>query len=100
LFADYQWPGNVRELANLLTRAAIHFEDLYGGSAEDVRAAFPEFGWSNVTSEAHRDGGVKPPVDRQIALEALGAVNGNRAAAARALGISRTTLWRLTRLTD
>jgi transcriptional regulator, propionate catabolism operon regulatory protein len=94
LFESYAWPGNVRELANLLTRAAIHFDELQRGSQQDLLAVFPEL---RETGEA-RQQALEPaavslsPGDVQHALDACG---GKRSTAAKQLGISRTTLWRL-----
>ena len=82
------WPGNVRELQNVLEFAALQ-----AGDADiepdhlppDVRALAP-----GVSSE--RRAAAMP--DRAEILAALEASGGNRAAAARRLGISRVTLWK------
>ncbi|WP_216668619.1 propionate catabolism operon regulatory protein PrpR [Paraburkholderia xenovorans] len=112
LFAHYAWPGNVRELENLLTRAAIY----PGGEAGlDWQAVFPEFGrmeqpaagsasgadgpsGANGSSGSHATAQTTPArvsPTREDVLHALEKAGGNRAAASRALGIGRTTLWRL-----
>ncbi|ASW02899.1 propionate catabolism operon regulatory protein PrpR [Paraburkholderia aromaticivorans] len=110
LFERYAWPGNVRELDNLLTRAAIY----PGEAAQDWAAVFPEFGRMTqaVAGEASANGSREPggasgsnpsgktvpartSATREDVLRALEQVGGNRAAASRALGIGRTTLWRL-----
>jgi propionate catabolism operon transcriptional regulator len=46
-------------------------------------------------AHATADPAVRPPPTREDALHALEQAGGNRAAASRALGIGRTTLWRL-----
>lgn len=113
LFARYAWPGNVRELENLLTRAAIYPGGAAGEAGEDWQAVFPEFGrmeqaeagkasisgagisgsnGSNATAEAAP---ARSSPTREDVLNALERAGGNRAAASRALGIGRTTLWRL-----
>ena len=113
LFACYAWPGNVRELENLLTRAAIYPGGAAGEAGEDWQAVFPEFGrmeqaeagkasisgsgisgsnGSNATAEAAP---ARSSPTREDVLNALERAGGNRAAASRALGIGRTTLWRL-----
>ncbi|MEX3633733.1 propionate catabolism operon regulatory protein PrpR [Paraburkholderia sp. BR14320] len=113
LFANYAWPGNVRELENLLARAAIYIgevtSELSANSTADALpdwlAVFPEFsrirpaGDERIT-EASQDaspGSTAPRASptREDALRALEQSGGNRAAASRALGIGRTTLWRL-----
>ncbi|PRX30725.1 propionate catabolism operon transcriptional regulator [Paraburkholderia sp. BL18I3N2] len=117
LFEHYAWPGNVRELENLLTRAAIYCGDAAGDAGQDWQAMFPEFGRMKagaVKSSAHGMSGTKNGANvangvntaaepapsrisptRENVLHALEQAGGNRAAASRALGIGRTTLWRL-----
>ncbi|MGF6261300.1 propionate catabolism operon transcriptional regulator [Paraburkholderia youngii] len=113
LFANYAWPGNVRELENLLARAAIYIGDgtseMSGNSTADALpdwlAVFPEFGRIRLAgderiteaSQAASPGSTAPRASpsREDALRALEQSGGNRAAASRALGIGRTTLWRL-----
>jgi propionate catabolism operon transcriptional regulator len=120
LFAAYAWPGNVRELENLLARAAIYVGDLAAHSADDLagnspadalpdwQAVFPEFGrigpqaldaGHRASASAAAGTALSTPQrttpTREDALYALERSGGNRAAASRALGIGRTTLWRL-----
>ncbi|MFM0391643.1 propionate catabolism operon regulatory protein PrpR [Paraburkholderia phytofirmans] len=114
LFEHYAWPGNVRELENLLTRAAIYCGDAAGDAGQDWQAMFPEFGRTKaaaVKANVHgmsrtKNGanGVNAAAEpapgrisptREDVLHALQRAGGNRAAASRALGIGRTTLWRL-----
>ncbi|MFM0031073.1 propionate catabolism operon regulatory protein PrpR [Paraburkholderia madseniana] len=107
LFEHYAWPGNVRELENLLARAAIYLSDSAGEGWQDLQAVFPEFGRMRQTAAdvhgamapAHATGdasGRRSPT-REDVIRALEQAGGNRAAASRALGIGRTTLWRLMR---
>jgi len=88
----HSWPGNVRELENVLMRALVRAE----GGPIDVRH-LPEL-------RARRSGaGAHPPssgvllslaeAERVHIEKALSAHGGQVAAAARALGISRTTLY-------
>lgn len=108
LFERYAWPGNVRELENLPARAAIYLGDTAsdqrvdpeGNLQPDLLALFPEFsrmghagGNGRLIRTAADAARVAP--SRDDALEALARCGGNRAAASRALGIGRTTLWRL-----
>jgi transcriptional regulator, propionate catabolism operon regulatory protein len=117
LFERYAWPGNVRELENLLARAAIFLDDngdlavaSPGESSprtQDWLAIFPEFGRVAATSHhvnstangqqfVRQSDAVRPAApSRDDVLRALEQTGGNRAAASRALGIGRTTLWRL-----
>ncbi|MFM0360679.1 propionate catabolism operon regulatory protein PrpR [Paraburkholderia sediminicola] len=107
LLEHYAWPGNVRELENLLARAAIYLSDSAGEGWQDLQAVFPEFGRMRQTAAdvhgamapAHAAGdasGRRSPT-REDVIRALEQAGGNRAAASRALGIGRTTLWRLMR---
>jgi transcriptional regulator with PAS, ATPase and Fis domain len=92
LLQQYQWPGNVRELENALERAAVLSEEgriLPQGLPPAVRGlgASPDDGVDRVTRTLE-----------EIELEHIRAVlrhtAGNRAEAAKILGISATTLWR------
>ena len=89
LMRAYSWPGNVRELENVIQRALvlgqgdrISPEDLPGSlkrrnsvpAADDVRSL----------SE----------VEREQIIRVLRSVRGNKAAAARLLGLDRKTLYR------
>jgi two-component system response regulator HydG len=95
-FMDYQWPGNVRELENamehafvLCTRDRIEREDL----PEHFRVP----GVTTVPKpiEQHQVARRKPPmVTKEQLLELLHANAWNKAAAARALGVSHTAVWK------
>jgi DNA-binding NtrC family response regulator len=95
----YRWPGNVRELGNVLAVAAAladggpilpeHLELPAGAGASGGGAAA-----ADGPSDYHRR------VDafrRQLVADALAAEGGNRAAAARRLGLSRQALSYLAR---
>jgi DNA-binding NtrC family response regulator len=90
----YAWPGNVRELANVIERGVV----LGDG---------PEFGFDHLPTRLI-DAGVAAPADeaqsfhqavnshrRALIIEALARTQGNRAAAAKALGLHRTHLLKL-----
>ena len=84
----YPWRGNVRELENICERLAMFFSQYT--RVEDVDYSClaldcPELFFSNVLRSV--------PMEQQI-RDALAVANGNREKAARALGISRATLWR------
>jgi two-component system response regulator HydG len=86
----HPWPGNVRELRNAIERAMLlgdgilHLEDLFEGPAEPPPAS-----------------GVLPfpatmdEIEQAAAVGMLRRFDGNKTAAADALGISRTRLYRL-----
>jgi DNA-binding NtrC family response regulator len=78
----HRWPGNVRELQNALDYAALHC----AGSV-----VLPE----HLPPELRSGRPSPPPVEERARIaEALATCGGNRTLAARALGISRVTLWK------
>jgi transcriptional regulator, propionate catabolism operon regulatory protein len=100
LFEQYAWPGNVRELENLIARAAIYVGEGASGAWQDLRDFFPEFERMHarpISATSNGNALSSPPVSvtRDDVLRALEQHGGNRAAASRALGIGRTTIWRL-----
>nr|WP_237171349.1 propionate catabolism operon regulatory protein PrpR [Pandoraea pulmonicola] len=108
LFDHYDWPGNVRELENLLARAAIYLDGDVAQQAQALHEVFPELSrlqgprhdvQQNKQDATRGTDAPHAPITRAAALAALEAAAGNRAAAARALGISRTTFWRLMKST-
>ena len=92
----YPWPGNVRELANVIERGVV----LGDG---------PEFTFDHLPSRVIGEGVITPPEGvqgfhaavnshrRTLIVEALARAQGNRAAAAKALGLHRTHLLKLIR---
>jgi DNA-binding NtrC family response regulator len=87
----YDYPGNVRELENLIERGvALTGGQMLGG--DDLPAGL-----------GTQSGGARPStgevrtletVERLHILDVLASVGGNRALAARLLGIDRVSLWR------
>src|SRR5436190_1531444 len=90
LLCRHSWPGNVRELENVIERALI----LGSGTSIDVRD-LPDVLRTRLRQEpASRDGRLLADVEREYILNMLRAVDGNKSAAARALGLDRKTLYR------
>jgi propionate catabolism operon transcriptional regulator len=91
LLSGYAWPGNVRELRNLMERAALFLaaEPLQALSPGFVATVAPELAVS-----ARQAAVPAAPVRPESVEQVLARFNGNREAAAKHLGISRTTLWR------
>lgn len=99
LLMDYPWPGNVRELANAIERVilisagrdeikAIDFPQSMGEvspSTENLPSAPPS--QESVTALSH--------IEREYVLSVLHSADGNKSKAARILGISRRTLYRI-----
>jgi DNA-binding NtrC family response regulator len=88
--ASYSWPGNVRELANVLERAQILAED-HVITPEDL----PEAVAGTALPEGDADPRHLAQVERQHVLTVLRQEKGNKVHAARALGVSRRSLYRL-----
>ena len=101
LLIAHDWPGNVRELENVIERIAV--ECLLAGKVPTdavLRGVFGLLDSAAWTKDDKPPGGKRPlhAVQRAAEIdhirETLRAHGGNQAAAAQALGISRTTLWR------
>jgi DNA-binding NtrC family response regulator len=89
----YDWPGNVRELANTIERAivlgpgpTISLDDVSQGMVVSEPKASPKNFSYHQTVDGYR---------REIILRALTQTQGNRAAAARLLGLERSYLSKL-----
>ncbi|QEO98748.1 propionate catabolism operon regulatory protein PrpR [Xanthomonas oryzae] len=98
---QHSWPGNVRELRNLVERLCIHWKSQPHDSLslEQLERWAPElFDMHFGTHEAPRALADLATSRLQLTATAVRAAldraNGNRALAAQALGVSRTTLWR------
>lgn len=109
---SYNWPGNVRELGNALEYATVHAD----GTTILARHLPPEIGevgrqivrFDNIqnnqaTTLAHATAVMhryyRPPAEQkgreqEVLMQALKEAGGNKAEAARRLGMSRTTLWK------
>jgi Nif-specific regulatory protein len=88
----YDWPGNVRELANVVERAvvlshgdSIQFDDLGAVPSTEASVAAETLSYHEAVDD-HR---------RNVIIEALTKTQGNRAAAARLLGLERSYLLKL-----
>lgn len=98
---QHTWPGNVRELRNLVERLCIHWK----AQPHDSLDLDQLQRWAPELFDMRVDGSVAAPEHSDLATSrmqltaaairaALDRANGNRALAAQALGVSRTTLWR------
>lgn len=96
---NYYWPGNVRELRNVIERAMNdawldtltwrHFEPYFRHKKPSVCSALEDRVYAALPMRQ-----VKAAAERQAVLDALNAAGGNKTAAARSLGITRTMLYR------
>jgi two-component system NtrC family response regulator len=92
-FERYDWPGNVRELENLLERLVVLTESDTTSDAdlpERLRQDLPRYGGARV--DLPNEGIVLEQLEQGLIEEALRRSQGNQTAAARFLGISRSTL--------
>jgi propionate catabolism operon transcriptional regulator len=99
--SGYAWPGNVRELQNVIERIAVELadEESAGVSAlagDDLRLIAPEL---FETRLSERDEALtlrerSRHVEADEIRAALASCDGDRDAVCKALGISKTTLWR------
>jgi len=93
MLQSYAWPGNVRELKNFIERAV-----LVAPGAELSPEHFPVQRMAStlplhpVGREASRAPAESADAERERVLAALAECGGNQSRAAKALGISRTTL--------
>jgi two-component system, NtrC family, response regulator AtoC len=91
--AAYEWPGNVRELGNVIERAAVLGE----GPEIGIEDLPPGIRWAELESTV--DGfSYRCAVDAaraEVVKKALAHAKGNRAAAARILGLHKTHLLNL-----
>lgn len=99
LLADYAWPGNYIQFGRILSQLCVVSRD-HVVRAQDVRSALALE--RPVYPAQQQTGGYGMDLDRTLAeIEAdivsmvLDQNGGNQSAAARQLGISRTTLWRM-----
>jgi two-component system, NtrC family, response regulator AtoC len=91
---EYLWPGNVRELENLMERLIVLSNGPNLGVEflpEKMLRSLPD---ANVADETTLEGAVTALKTRMI-ISALQTEGGNKVAAARRLGISRSYLHRL-----
>ncbi len=87
---ESRWPGNVRELKNVVEAAVATSPGDLITSFDLATARSPHApGYVGVPLKGHAH-----DEDRSRAIEALERCRGNHRLAAKALGISRTTLWR------
>ena len=83
----YQWPGNIRELRNMMERLALFLsvEPMPQLNEHLLQQILPELAENESPSS---------PSPSATPQQVLAQFNGDKRAAARYLGISRTTFWR------
>jgi len=91
--AAYPWPGNVRELANVIERAVV-----LGNGSSITPADLPGRIAASETQGEPRDLSYRDTMEaarREVVLKALAQSHGNRAAAAKILGLHEKYFLRL-----
>jgi two-component system NtrC family response regulator len=94
---NYRYPGNVRELANIVERiltlcpdGKISFKDLPEEVREEAAYAPQTI---NVLNDLPDGGACLSAVEKELILKTLEMTSGNKAAAARMIGITRRRLY-------
>jgi DNA-binding NtrC family response regulator len=90
LLQHYDWPGNVRELENVIERAMI-FSNAALIQPEDL--VFPTLRDTPSTADASHYQMRLEAVEQEVLCAALQAHDGDKRAAARALGLGLSTLY-------
>ena len=101
LFKKHNWPGNFRQLTNLLRTAIVmagddctiervHLPSDFLDDVEAIQTSLPE----NVPLPMSGQGSHLEQVEMALIQQALDGNNGNVSATARALGVSRNTIYR------
>lgn len=109
--SSYSWPGNIRQLINVVERAKILAEDHFitpGDLPAAVLNQSPVPGRQSAAPASHStafvpsavfatsvDLGTLAAIEKARVIEVLTAQRGNKSRAARVLGISRRSLYRL-----
>ncbi|HNI82332.1 MAG TPA: sigma 54-interacting transcriptional regulator [Rhodocyclaceae bacterium] len=93
--AHHSWPGNVRELANVLERALLMSDAdcLDQADFEQVLPGLVRPPARPVAENARTLDQIQQATERQAIADAIAAAGGNKAQAARSLGISRASLY-------
>lgn len=92
LLLDYSWPGNVRQLENFIERLSI----LFDGNIVTSNYIKNIFETYEPLSEKDREI-LKTNISPDEIDEVVNFYNGNKSKASDALGIHRSTLWRITK---
>ncbi|HBF49074.1 MAG TPA: propionate catabolism operon regulatory protein PrpR, partial [Massilia sp.] len=95
LLERYGWPGNVRELRNLMERLALFLaaEPLQALTPGFLLSVAPELALGPIPAAPEMPAAM-PAAPAHSTADIVARFGGSRDAAARHLGISRTTLWR------
>ncbi|NLY09969.1 MAG: sigma 54-interacting transcriptional regulator [Tissierellia bacterium] len=95
---SYNWPGNIRQLENFMEKISIIRKDqlITGEDIEEMLNIFEPC----CIEDDYMETQDKPPIEREEIVERLKEFEGSRVKTAEALGIHRSTLWRLMKKYD
>jgi transcriptional regulator with GAF, ATPase, and Fis domain len=91
ILAAYEWPGNVRELQNEVKRLVALADDTIGAEMLESLKSHPTLAAG--AARTGLAGRALKDIERQAILETLKLTGGNKADAAKRLGISRRALY-------
>ena len=97
MLRQYSWPMNYTQFKNILRTLASVTDGAYVTAAQVAELLGRECTLRRPAEPPHaevRSDRTLDDIITEVVQQAVAAHNGNRAAAARQLGISRTTLWR------
>jgi DNA-binding NtrC family response regulator len=91
---NYRWPGNVRELEHTIERAVLLGKETSIGLKDLPLQSQASNGSSVPLAAAVANGYTLRDLEREYILRVIESTYGNKAEAARILGVDRTTLYR------
>jgi len=100
ILENYDWPGNIRQLENIIERLVVRTDKNFIMTNLVKEIMKLQYGGGNIDNYQKQDNinyplsGNLENIEKNIIKEIINEEKGNKAAAARRLGISRTTLWR------
>lgn len=100
ILENYDWPGNIRQLENIIERLVVRTKKNFIMTNLVKEIMKLQYGGSIIDNYQKQDNidyplsGNLEDIEKTIIEEVIKEEKGNKAAAARRLGISRTTLWR------
>ncbi len=100
MLENYDWPGNIRQLENIIERLTVRTDKnfIMANLVKEIMKL--QYGGGVIDNYPKQDNisyplsGNLDNIEKNIIKEIINEEKGNKAAAARRLGISRTTLWR------
>ena len=100
ILENYDWPGNIRQLENIIERLVVRTDKNFIMTNLVKEIMKLQYGGGVIDNYQKQDNinyplsGNLENIEKNIIKEIINEKKGNKAAAARRLGISRTTLWR------